>query len=156
MAAIETVMISQTSGLESKVALLIESLEGGFSDGDKAIDNLQKALDSSLKGLDAKLSTLKADILGKLDAISGQITEKELAKAFQGILDAIDKQDKSTEEVLQSVLDVLKTVEESLGHVLPTHSAEGAPPGHLYCPIRIQGYFPAFVTRVLLESCLFF
>ena len=119
LTAIDTAMTSQITGLESKVALLIASLEGGLADGNKAIEKLQKALDSSLKGLDAKLSTLKADILGKLDAISGQITEKEMAKAFQGILDAIDKQDKSTEEVLQSVLDVLKTVEESLGHVLP-------------------------------------
>ena len=119
LTAIDTAMTNQNTGLESKVALLIASLEGGLADGNKAIEKLQKALDTSLKGLDAKLSTLKADILGKLDAISGQITAKELTKAFQGILDAIAQQDKSTEEVMQSVLNVLKTIEETLGHAIP-------------------------------------
>ena len=119
LAAIESAMASQSSGLEMKIALIASALENGFEDGNQAIANMQTALDSSLSDLGTDLSSVKADILAQLQTLAGQLTATELSKAFQGVLDAIDSSQQSSEDILKSIQEAMDTITSVYGQGTP-------------------------------------
>ena len=113
--AIETAMSSEALGLETKIGLLVQALEKGFADTATTLENLQKALDSSIKGMGTDLEEVKADIMEQLQAISGQLTPAELSKAFIGVMDALEGEDKDAGEILRSLQKAVEQMQASVG-----------------------------------------
>ena len=115
LAAIQTAMTSQSSGLEAKIALIVAALQNGFSGVNSAIENLQQAMDTSLQGIDSALPTLSSDIATQLQAIAGQLSPTELSKALQDVLDAIDSDNQTTEDIIKSIQESLDTIQAAVG-----------------------------------------
>ena len=114
IAAIERVLSSQTTSLAEKVDLIAAAVKDGFLADSAAVNAMQKALDTSLGALDADLSKVKEGILAQLDSVSKQVTTEELAKAFQGIRDAIGRQAQSSAALLEDIRQALNELAEEL------------------------------------------
>lgn len=118
IAAINSVIGSQTTALESKTGLISSALEAGVIADTAAVHALQTALESSLGKLDSDLSAARDDIINTISGIAAKVTPAELAKAFKGITDAIDSHSQSTEAMLTAIQKAVKDLEEAL--VKPT------------------------------------
>lgn len=114
ISAIERTLSSQTTSLAAKVDLIAAAVEEGFLADTAAVHAMQKALDASLGALDADLSEVKDDILAQLDSVSKKLTTAELAKAFQGIREAIGYQAQSTAALLDGIQMAVKDLAKEL------------------------------------------
>ena len=162
--AIQTAMTSQSSGLETKIALIVSALENGFGGVNGAIANLQQALDTSLQGLDSSLAGLSSDISAKLQAIAGQLSSTELAKALQDVLDAIDGDQQSTEDLIQSIQDALDDIQTALGAGVvvneiiylghPTEAITVSVGQPLRIPLRVNPSNAELTKDILSLDCL--
>ena len=112
--AILSAVSDDTTNLDTKIGLVSSALESGFLADDTAIQAMQKALDTSLGTLDGNLSDMKDDVMNRLDAISQEVTQKELAKAFKDLLDAFDGHSQSAAEILPALQEAVTQLEEKV------------------------------------------
>jgi len=118
---------AETTSLETKVGLIATALEKGFLADTAAVHAMQLALDTSLKGLDADLSEAKTGVMGQLMALAAQLTPTELAKAFQGIMDAIDTQTQTKEDILKAIRIAIENIVKMMGGSVFTLTYAGEP-----------------------------
>ena len=119
IAAINSVIASQTTALETKTGLIASALENGVIADTAAVHALQKALETSLGNLDSSVTgDATTAIVNAISNIAAKVTPAELAKAFKGITDAIDSHSQSTEAMLTAIQKAVKDLEEAL--VKPT------------------------------------
>jgi len=114
ISAIEHTIASQTTSLAAKVDLIAAAVEEGFLADTAAVHAMKKAMDTSLGSLDADLSAVKDDIVEQLDSVSKKLTAEELAKAFQGIRDAIGRQSQSSAVLLENIHQALNELAKEL------------------------------------------
>lgn len=111
IAAINLIIGSQTTALESKTGLISSALETGVMADTAAVNAFQAALESSLGNLDSDLSDARDDIINTISGIAAKVTPAELAKAFKGITDAIDSHSQSIADLLAAILKVVQDLE---------------------------------------------
>ena len=114
IAAINSVIEDQNTSLETKIGLITSALEQGLLAEADAVNSLQTALDTSISDIDSDLASVKSDILTSVSSLSDKVTPEELAKAFKGIIDAIDTHSQSKEELLATIQQVLGEMEDML------------------------------------------
>ena len=125
LASIEADMKSQTPSLEAKLDLIVTAMKDGFLADSTAVHAMRDALDASLGDLNTDLSGVKDDVMAQLDSVSKKLTTEELAKAFQGIREAVNTQS-------QSAGALLATIQQVLGEIMQAVGTGGALKGLVY------------------------
>ena len=125
LASIEAAMKSQTPSLEAKLDLIVTALKEGFLADSTAVHAMRDALDASLGDLNTDLSGVKDDVMAQLDSVSKKLITEELAKAFQGIREAVNTQS-------QSAGALLATIQQVLGEIMQAVGTGGALKGLVY------------------------
>ena len=114
--AILDAVADDSTTLDTKVGLISSAVESGFLSNSQAVQAMQTALNTSLGTLDQDMTALKTDVLNQLTTISQEVTPTELAKAFQGILDALDSQNQSANAILPAIQQALASLTEQVGN----------------------------------------
>ena len=125
LASIEAAMKSQTPSLEAKLDLIVTALKEGFLADSTAVHAMRDALDASLGDLNTDLSGVKDDVMAQLDSVSKKLITEELAKAFQGIREAVNTQS-------QSAGALLATIQQVVGEIMQAVGTGGALKGLVY------------------------
>ena len=115
LASIEAAMKSRTPSLEAKLDLIATALKEGFLADSTAVRAMQDALESSLGNLNDDLSDAKEAVKKQLDTVAKRLSTEELAKAFQGIREAIDSQSQSAGTVLAAIQQTLAEILQDTG-----------------------------------------
>ena len=115
LASIEAAMKSQTPSLEAKLDLIVTAMKEGFLADSTAVHAMRDALDASLGDLNTDLSGVKDDVMAQLDSVSKKLTTEELAKAFQGIREAVNTQSQSAGALLATIQQVLGEIMQAVG-----------------------------------------
>ena len=115
LASIEAAMKSRTPSLEAKLDLIATALKEGFLADSTAVHAMQDALESSLGNLNDDLSDARDEVKKQLDTVAKRLSTEELAKAFQGIREAIDSQSQSAGTVLAAIQQTLTEILQDTG-----------------------------------------
>ena len=115
LASIEAAMKSRTPSLEAKLDLIATALKEGFLADSAAVHAMQDALESSLGNLNDDLSDARDEVKKQLDTVAKRLSTEELAKAFQGIREAIDSQSQSAGTVLAAIQQTLTEILQDTG-----------------------------------------
>ena len=99
--------IGQATGLASKFDLIASAVEEGYMADTAAVHALQAALDVGLSGLDTTLVSIKDSVVAQIDSLSKELSPEELAKAFSGIVSALDSQTQSTAALLTAIQNAM-------------------------------------------------
>jgi hypothetical protein len=127
IAAINSVIGNQTTSLETKMGLISSALEQGLLAETDAVNSMKTALDTSISDIDSDLAAAMSDILTSVSDLSAKVTPEELAKAFKGIIDAINSHSQSKEELLTTIQQVLSELEDMLVQPAVTLTIIGEP-----------------------------
>ena len=114
--AILDAVSDDSTTLDTKVGLISSAVESGFLSNSQAVQAMQTALNTSLGTLDQDMTALKTDVLNQLTTISQEVTPTELAKAFQGILGALDSQNQSANVLLAAIQQAISDLMEKAGN----------------------------------------
>lgn len=107
LSAIGQALQSQATGLASKFDLIASAVEEGYMADTAAVHALQAALDVGLSGLDTTLVSIKDSVVAQIDSLSKELSPEELAKAFSGIVSALDSQTQSTAALLTAIQNAM-------------------------------------------------